>query len=49
MCRKNLLIGCSMAALGLGMLVASFFESGFASGLLGVSIMVAGVFVLRKK
>ena len=49
MCRKNWLLGCSLAAFGLGMFVASFFESGFVSGLLGVAITVAGVLVLRKK
>lgn len=49
MCRKNWLLGCSLAAFGLGMFAASFFESGFVSGLLGVAITVAGVLVLRKK
>ena len=49
MCRKNLLLGCSLVAFGLGMLVASFFESGFSSGLLGVAIIVAGILLLRKK
>lgn len=49
MCRKNLTIGIALAAFGAGLLVASFFETPFFCGCLGLMIMVAGVVILRKR
>lgn len=49
MFRKNQLLGCMMAAFGVGMLAACFFESGFFCGCLGLGLVVAGVVFCRKK
>jgi hypothetical protein len=49
MCRKNLTIGIALAAFGAGLLVASFFETPFFCGCLGLMIMVAGVVILKKR
>jgi membrane-bound ClpP family serine protease len=49
MCRKNQLIGVALAAFGLGLLVASFFESPFFCGCIGLIALAAGVVILQKK
>jgi membrane-bound ClpP family serine protease len=48
-CRKNQLLGVALLGFGLGFLLASFFESGFLCGCLGLIAMVAGVVCLQKK
>ena len=49
MCRKNQLIGVAISSFGLGFLVASFFESPFFCGCLGLIILAVGVVILQKK
>ena len=49
MCRRNQLFGVALLGFGVGLLVASFFESGLFCGCLGLMIMVAGVICLQKK
>lgn len=48
MCRKNQLWGAVVAAMGVGMLVACFFESGFFCCCVAVGLIVAGVVLSRK-
>ena len=49
MCRRNQLIGMVLLGFGAGLLVASFFESLFFCGCLGLITMTGGVIVIRKK
>lgn len=42
-------MGCMLAAFGLGMLAACFFESGFFCGCLGLGLAIGGVALFRKK
>lgn len=49
MCRKNQLLGCMLAAFGIGMLVGCFFESGFFCGFLGLSLAIAGLALSHRK
>ena len=49
MCRRKQMFGVALLGFGVGLLVASFFESGFFCGCLGLMIMVAGVVCLQKK
>ena len=49
MCRRNQMLGLGLLGFGVGLLVASFFESGFFCGCLGLMIMVVGVICLQKK
>lgn len=48
MCRKNHLLGCSVAAFGLGMLIGNLIESGFVCICGGIALVVLG-FVLRRQ
>lgn len=48
MCRQNQLWGCCVIAAGLGVLVGICLESGFLAGFLGISLIFAGLCVLRK-
>lgn len=49
MCRKNQLIAVAAAAFGLGLLVATCFESMFLCGCIGVVLIAIGVFFWGKK
>jgi uncharacterized membrane protein HdeD (DUF308 family) len=49
MCRRNLLIGCAIAAFGLGLLTSCFIESVFWCVFFGVILAAAGIFLVQKK
>ena len=49
MCRKNQLIGVALGAFGLGLLVASLFQSLFFCGCVGVGCITIGIVILQKK
>ena len=49
MCRRNQLWGVAAMAFGLGVLMASLFESAFFCGCVGVVAIVVGIGVLQKK
>lgn len=49
MCRRDRLLGILAAGVGIGMLMACFFESGFFCCCVGLGLLVTGVLVLQKK
>ena len=49
MCRRDRLLGILAAGVGIGMLLACFFESGFLCCCVGLGLLVTGVLVLQKK
>ncbi len=49
MCRRNQLWGVALMAFGIGLLMASLFESTFFSGCVGAVAIAVGVGVLQKK
>lgn len=49
MCRRNQLLGVWLAGLGIGLLAACFFESGFICCCVGIGLVAAGVCLLQKK
>ncbi len=49
MCRRNQLCGVWLAGVGIGLLVACFFESGFFCCCVGIGLVAAGVCLLQKK
>ena len=49
MCRRKQMFGVALLGFGVGLLVASLFDSGFFCGCLGLMIMVAGVVCWQKK
>ena len=49
MCRKNQLLGFLLAGVGIGLLLACFFESGFFCCCVGIGLLVSGVCLVRKK
>lgn len=49
MCRRNQLAGGCLTCFGLGLLVATCFESLFLCGCLGALLMGGGFFVIVKK
>lgn len=49
MCRKNQLLGVALIAFGLGLLIATFFESGLFCGCLGFGVAAVGIVVTQKK
>lgn len=49
MCRRNQLLGVLAAGVGIGLLLACFFESGFFCGCVGIGLIVTGVLILQKK
>ncbi len=49
MCKRNQLLGVALTAFGLGLLSASFFESGLFCGFVAVVGIVAGIGILQKK
>lgn len=49
MCRRNQLLGVLIAGIGIGLLMASLFESGFFCSCVGICLIVSGVLVLQKR
>jgi hypothetical protein len=49
MCRRNQLLGVFFAGVGIGLLLACFFESGFFCSCLGIGLVGAGVCLLQKR
>ncbi len=49
MCRRNLLLGVLAAGVGIGLLLARFFESGFFCSCFGVILIVCGVLIMQKR
>lgn len=49
MFRRNQLLGVALVAFGLGLLMATFFESGLFCGCLGFGFVAAGIVVVKKK
>ena len=49
MCRRNQLWGVALMAFGIGLLMASLFESTFFCGCVGAVAVAVGVGVLQKK
>lgn len=49
MCRRNQLAGACAACFGLGLLVATCFESLFLCGCIGVVLIGGGCFVFIRK
>jgi len=49
MCRRNHLLGCCCAALGIGVLLGAGLESGLVSICVGVGLILAGLSLLRQK
>lgn len=49
MCRRNQLLGVAAAGIGIGLLLACCFESGFFCCCVGVGLIIAGVLILQKK
>lgn len=49
MCRRNQLLGVLAAGIGIGMLLACFFESCFFCGCFGFCLILSGILVLQKK
>ncbi len=49
MCKRNQLLGVALTAFGLGLLAASFFESGLFCGFIAVASIVVGIAILQKK
>ncbi|MCD7859594.1 MAG: hypothetical protein LUH51_05410 [Firmicutes bacterium] len=49
MCRKNQLIGFSLAAAGIGAVAGCWMESKILCMLLGIGLIAAGVWVLCKR
>ncbi len=49
MCRRNQLLGVLAAGVGIGLLLACFFESGFFCSCCGVFLIVSGVLVIQKR
>lgn len=49
MCRRNQLLGVLAGGIGIGLLLACLFESGFFCCCLGIVLISAGVCILQKK
>lgn len=49
MCRRNHVLGCSLLAFGLGILIGSYTESGFITLVLAIGILAGGFWTLCKK
>ncbi len=49
MCRRNQILGTALAAFGLGLLVAGFFESVLFCGCIGIGCIAVSVVILQKK
>ncbi len=49
MCRKEKLLGVALAAFGIGLVTAVFFESMLFCGCLGLGCIIFGIVCLQKK
>ena len=49
MCRRNHLLGCSIATFGLGMLIGYLTDSGFVCICGGISLILLGCVLRRQK
>ncbi len=49
MCRRNQLFGCTMMALGLGILIGIWLEKTTVCALMGFGVLVLGFWCLGKK
>lgn len=49
MCRHNILLGCILTALGLGLLIGNWAGGGFLFHCLGLGLLLSGCLLLRKK
>lgn len=49
MCRRNHLLGCCAACLGLGVLLGSGLESGLLCLGLGIGLLILGLSLFRQK
>ena len=49
MCRQNHLWGCAVMTFGLGILIGMLLESGLLCCLLGVGLILLGLFFLKGK
>ncbi len=48
MCKQNQVLGIALAAFGIGLLTACFFESGLFCGFVAVASIVAGIAICQK-
>lgn len=49
MCRRNQLLGVVSAGVGIGLLLACLFESGFFCCCVGIGLIITGVLITQKK
>ena len=49
MCRRNQLLGALVAGMGMGFLLACWFESHFFCCCVGIWLVIAGVCLIQKK
>lgn len=49
MCRRNQLLGVLVAGIGVGLLLACLFDSGFFCSCVGIGLIAAGVVILQKR
>jgi len=49
MCRRNQLLGCTIIALGIGVLIGTWLESGFFCHLFGFCAIGIGLVVCKRK
>jgi len=49
MCRKNQMLGAAAAGFGLGLLIATCFESMFFCGCIGAVLLAVGCLVFLRK
>lgn len=49
MCRKNHLLGCSILAFGLGLLIGHSISSGFWCFWGGIALILFGIITIRKR
>lgn len=47
MIRRRMCLGCGLAAFGLGLLMATFLQSGFCTVILGLLFLVSGCVCMR--
>ncbi len=48
MCKKNELFGSCLMAVGVGMLLSLMFSSDFAMALIGIGLVLGGLFFARR-
>lgn len=49
MCKKNEFVGSILMACGAGVLIALLFSSDFLQALIGIALLVGGLFFARKQ